>query len=34
MRVGAAITDESARSEANKRVGFWVGRDERPWNAV
>lgn len=34
MRVRAATTDDSARDEADKRVGYWAGIDSRTWTAV
>lgn len=34
MRVRASVTDESARSEAEKRVAYWAGTDTRTWIAA
>ncbi|NDH46509.1 MAG: hypothetical protein EBX99_01410 [Acidimicrobiia bacterium] len=34
MRAKSAMNDPTGRAEAAKRLGYWTGEDDRPWNAV
>ena len=34
MRAKSAMNDPTGRAEATKRLGYWTGEDDRPWNAV